>query len=98
MRPEAASVKVLADDDEVNRQLLLRKLGSLAPEKEERCATPDGKSPDTVIDAWPSWEIALGATRRDEGEKSKTVTSWGNEMLKTGLLLPWPTTKCSTHA
>jgi hypothetical protein len=51
LRPEAASVKVLADEGEVNKQLLLRKLGSLVPEKEARCTTPDGKSPDTVIDA-----------------------------------------------
>ena len=98
LRPEAASVIVFEDEGEVNRQLLLRKLGSLVPEKEARGVPPDGNEPVTVIEACPSCEIALGATRRDEGEKSNTVTRWGNEMLKTGLLLPWPTTKCSTHA
>ena len=68
MRPEAASVKVLADDNEVNRQLLLRKLGSLVLEKEARGVPPGGNEPVTVMEAWPSWEIALGAMRRDEGE------------------------------
>ena len=52
LRPEAASVKVLADEGEVNKQLLLRKLGSLVPEKDARCTTPDGKSPDTVRATW----------------------------------------------
>ena len=98
LRPEAASVIVFEDEGEVNRQLLLRKLGSLVPEKEARGVPPDGNEPVTVIEACPSCEIALGATRRDEGEKSKTVTRWGNEILKTGLLLLWPTTKCSSHA
>ena len=66
--PVAARVKVLDVEGEVSRQLLLRKLGSLAPEKEARGVPSSGNEPVTVIEAWPSCEIALGATRRDAGE------------------------------
>jgi hypothetical protein len=68
LRPVAARVNVLDVEGEVNRQLLLRKLGSLVLEKEARGVPPGGNEPVTVMEAWPSWEIALGAMRRDEGE------------------------------
>ncbi len=72
---------VLEEEEDLKRQLLLRKLGSLVPENEACCATPDGKVPITVIDACPSWEIILGVIRSDAGEKSKTVTKGGDEKL-----------------
>jgi hypothetical protein len=66
--PVAARVKVLDVEGEVSRQLLLRKLGSLVLEKEARGVPSSGNEPVTVIEAWPSCEIELGAVRRDEGE------------------------------
>ncbi len=85
---EASKLIVFEDEDDISRQLLFRNAGSTEPENDAREAAADGNEPVTVIDAWPSWESALGALCRDTGEKSKTVTRWGRVMLKTGGLLP----------
>jgi hypothetical protein len=88
LRPEAARLRVFEDEDDFSTQLLFRMVGNIEPENEARWLAAVGNDPVTVINAWPSWEMALGAIRRDTGEKSKTVTFWGNVMLKTGWLSP----------
>ena len=42
------------DEDDLNKQLLFRKLGNVESANETRWTTPDGNWPVTVIDACPS--------------------------------------------
>ena len=85
---EANKLRVFEDEGDISRQLLFRNAGNKEPENDARWAAADGNKPVMVINAWPSWDSALGALCTDTGEKSKTVTRWGRVMLNTGELLP----------
>jgi hypothetical protein len=94
----AGSVIAFEDGDDLSRQLLFRRTGSVELENEARwAAAAAGKKPVIVINAWPSYESALGTILKSTGEKSKTVTRWGSVMLKTGRPLPWSASNSKVH-
>jgi hypothetical protein len=54
LMPVAKMLNVFDDKDDLNKQLLFRKLGNVESANETRWTTPDGNWPVTVIDACPS--------------------------------------------
>ena len=76
----------LDEDAGVKRQLLLRKKRIVESEKKVRGQASDGNVPVMVSDASPAYDKLLGSTRKETGEKSRTVTAMGRVMLKTGAL------------
>lgn len=74
------------DDDDAKTQTSSRTEGIKKREKKARGAASEGNEPVMVICACPANDKMLGSTRKEAGEKSRTVMALGRLMFYTEML------------